>query len=103
MKKVEIGGQERPIRFSYLALKDICNKCGLKLSEMNQLGSEIEHIGIITYYGLKAGAKKIGEPFKYKITDIEDWLDNEAFSKIGEILESFQLDQPQNDPQIGGK
>ena len=97
MKKVEIGGQERPIRFSYLALKDICNKCGLKLSEMNQLGSEIDHIGIITYFGLKAGAKKIGEPLKYKVADIEEWLDNEEFTKINEIFEAFQLDQPQSE------
>jgi len=97
MKKVELGGPERPIRLSYLALKDICNKCGLKLSEMNQLGSEIDHIGIITYYGLKAGAKKIGEPFKYKVADIEEWLDNEEFNKINEIFEAFQLDQPQNE------
>tara|TARA_R100001440_G_scaffold61921_2_gene81876 strand:- start:692 stop:991 length:300 start_codon:yes stop_codon:yes gene_type:complete len=97
MKKVELGGQERPIRFSYLALKDICKKCGLKLSEMNLLGTEIDHIGIITYYGLKYGAKKIGEPFKYKVSDIENWLDNEDFNKMGEIFEAFQLDQPQNE------
>ncbi len=97
MKKVEIGGQERPIRFSYLALKDICNKCGLKLSEMNQLGSEIGHIGIIAFYELKAETKKIGEPFKYKVADSEEWLDNEEFTKINEIFEAFQLDQPQSE------
>jgi len=97
MKKVELGGQERPIRFSYLALKDICNKCNLKLSEMNQLGTEIDHVGIIAYFGLKYGAKKIGDPFKYKVSDIEEWLDNEEFSKINEIFEAFQLDQPQSE------
>jgi hypothetical protein len=95
MKKVEIGGQKRPIRFSYLALKDICNDCSLKLNEMDKLGSEIDHIGIIAYYGLKYGAKKNGEEFKYKVRDIEQWLDNEDFGKINEIFEAFQLDQPQ--------
>ena len=85
------------VKKDVLALKDICNKCGLKLSEMNLLGTEIDHIGIITYYGLKYGAKKIGEPFKFKVSDIENWLDNEDFNKMGEIFEAFQLDQPQNE------
>ena len=95
MKKVEIGGQKRPIRFSYLALKDICNDCNLKLNQMDLLGSEIDHIGIIAYYGFKYGAKKNGEEFKYKVRDIENWLDNEEFGKINEIFEAFKLDQPQ--------
>ena len=95
MKKVELGGQKRPIRFSYLALKEICNNCNLKLNQMDKLGTEIDHICIIAYYGLKYGAKKNGEQFKYKVQDIEDWLDNEEFGKINEIFEAFQLDQPQ--------
>jgi len=95
MKKVELGGQLRPIRFSYLGLKHICMDCGLKLNELNKLGTELEHIGIIAYYGLKYGAKKNGEKFNYKIADIEDWLDNEDFGKLNEIFEAFQLDQPQ--------
>ena len=97
MKKVELGGQNRPIRFSYLCLKAICNKLGLKLNELNQLGSEIDHIGVIAYFGLKYGAKKDGQKFTYKIVDIEEWLDNEDFSKINEIFEAFQLDQPQSE------
>ena len=95
MEKVEIGGQKRPIRFSYLALKDICNESRLKLNQIDQLGTEVNHIGIIAYYGLKYGAKKNGEEFKYKVTDIEEWLDNEDFSKVTEIFEAFKIDQPQ--------
>ena len=95
MKKVELGGKNRPIRFSYLCLKEICGKCKLKLNQLNLLGTEIDHIGIIAYYGLKYGAKKDGQKFAYKIADIEEWLDNEDFSKLGEIFEAFQLDQPQ--------
>ena len=83
MKKVELGGKERPIRFSYLCLKEICGKCKLKLNQLNQLGSEIDHVGIIAYYGLKHGAK--------------EWIDNEEFSKINEIFEAFQFDQPQSE------
>lgn len=95
MQKIDIGGHKRPIRFSYLALKEICNHCKLKLSQISKLGTEIEHIAIITYYGLKYGAKKNGEKFLYKIEDVEDWLDNEELSKMHEIFEAFQLDQPQ--------
>ena len=97
MKKVELGGKDRPIRFSYLCLKEICGKCKLKLSELNQLGTEIDHVGIIAYYGLKHGAKSISEKFNYKISDIEEWIDNEEFSKINEIFEAFQFDQPQGE------
>ena len=95
MTKVEIGGQKRPIRFSYLALKDICRECNLKLNQMDLLGTEMDHIGIIAYYGLKYGAKKNGSEFKHKVSDIEEWLDNEEFGKINEIFEAFQLDKPQ--------
>jgi hypothetical protein len=97
MKKVEIGGQERPIRFSYFCLQAICNKLGLKLNELNQLGTEIDHIGIIAYFGLKYGARKAGDKFPYKIADVEQWLDDEDFGKISEIFEAFQLDQPQSE------
>ena len=58
MKKVEIGGELRPVRFSYLCLKDICEKTKIKLSDMAKLGSEVDHIGIMTYYGLKTRSKK---------------------------------------------
>ena len=47
MKKVEIGGELRPVRFSYLCLKDICEKTKIKLSDMSRLGSEIDHVGIM--------------------------------------------------------
>jgi hypothetical protein len=97
MRKVEIGGKERPVRFSYLCLKDICEKTEIKLSDMQQLGSEIDHIGIMTYYGLKHGAKKEGLTFKHSIKEIETWLDDEDFSKLNEIFEAFQFDQPQNE------
>tara|TARA_R110002074_G_scaffold129674_1_gene270951 strand:+ start:54 stop:353 length:300 start_codon:yes stop_codon:yes gene_type:complete len=97
MKKVELGGLKRPVRFSYLCLKEICKKLGLKLNELNQLGTEIEHIGVIAFYGLKYGAKKQGDKFNYKISDVEEWIDNEDFSKITEIFEAFQLDQPQDE------
>jgi hypothetical protein len=97
MQKVEIGGQLRPIRFSYLGLKEICKHCGLKLNELNQLGTEMEHIGIIAFYGLKYGAKKNGDKFTHKLKEVEEWLDNEEFSKINEIFEAFQLDQPQSE------
>jgi hypothetical protein len=29
------------------------------------------------------------------VADIEDWLDNEDFSKVNEIFEAFKIDQPQ--------
>ncbi len=97
MNKVEIGGKERPVRFSYLCIKEICKSTKLKLSELHQLGTEIDHVGIIAFFGLKYGSLKIGEPFNYKIKDVEEWLDNEDFSKINEIFEAFQLDQPSSE------
>ena len=97
MNKIEIGGQKRPIRFSYLALKEICADCKLKLNQIGDLGSEVFHIGIIAYYGLKYGAKKQGDEFKYKVKDIEHWLDNEDFSKVSEVFDAFKLDQPKSE------
>jgi len=94
MKQVEIGGEQRPVRFSYLCLKDICEKTKIKLGDMHLLGSEVDHIGIMTYYGLKHGAKKAGLIFKHSIKEVEEWLDNEDFSKLNEIFEAFQIDQP---------
>jgi len=97
MKKVQLGGKKRPVRFSYLCIKDICKATKLGLNQLSSLGSEIDHIGIMAYFGLKHGASKNGEEFNYKIKDIEEWLDNEDFSKLNEIFEAFQLDQAQGE------
>ena len=96
MKKVHLGGKLRPVRFSYLCVKDICNATKLGLNQLSLLGSEIDHIGIMAYNGLKHGAIKNGDEFKYKVKDVEEWLDNEDFSRLNEIFEAFQLDQPES-------
>ena len=68
MKKVELGGKKRPVRFSYLCIKDICKTTKLGLNQLSSLGSEIDHVGIMAYFGLKHGASKNGEEFNYKIS-----------------------------------
>tara|TARA_R100000655_G_scaffold40612_3_gene76395 strand:+ start:1606 stop:1908 length:303 start_codon:yes stop_codon:yes gene_type:complete len=95
MNEVQIGGKKRPVRFSYLCLKEICIKTGLKLNELDKLGSEFDHMSILTYYGLKYGAKKAGLVFESTIDDIENWLDDEGLDVLTEIFEAFKIDQPQ--------
>jgi hypothetical protein len=86
-------GEERPIRFGFLALKKFGNKTGHNtLSTFAQLDQvKLEHLPYLLFYGFEAGAKRDGIEFDVKPKDVEDWIDDD-FSLIEKAMEVLTSD-----------
>ena len=104
---ITLGGKERPIRFSYKAVKSISKKLKLKLSDFDKLVDSFENIEVLTYHGLVSGAEASGQQVDFDLKKIADWLDQDGLGKIQEILGIFGESQTVSDPseevEIEGK
>jgi len=94
VKKVKIGGEERPIKFGFAALMQFTDATGYKLADLDKIGESLslsEALELVRA-GLKQGARVEKESFNYELEDIADWLDDspEALEQILAIFtESF--------------
>jgi hypothetical protein len=94
---ISIGGKERPIRFSYKALKAISTKLKIKLTEFDKILDQVDNIGVLTFYGLQSGAISEGLEVDFNKAKVEDWLDDAGFGIIGEVIQAFGDSQVLND------
>jgi len=80
----------RPVRFGFNALADFCKMTGLKISQMDSVGEQMDfgHIRALVFCGLKDGARKAGEKFTATVEDVGDWMD-ENKGAIAEAFEEF--------------
>jgi len=94
VKKVKIGGEERPVKFGFAALMQFTDATGYKLADLDKIGESLslsEALELVRA-GLKQGARVEKESFNYELEDIADWLDDspEALEQILAIFtESF--------------
>jgi len=94
VKKVKIGGEERPVKFGFAALMQFTDATGYKLADLDKIGESLslsEALELVRA-GLKQGARVEKESFNYELEDIADWLDEspEALEQILAIFtESF--------------
>ena len=79
MTTVHIGGEDRPVKFGFNTLAEFGNIAGLKLNDLQNLGSSltIDHVITLVWCGLKAGAKKEDKEFTASKDDVGDWLDED--------------------------
>ncbi len=90
---IDLGGQERPMKFGYFAFKAICTKLKIKLTELDRISEAIENIAIVAYYGLKSGAKAENISQEFTLQNVEEWIDNEGFGSIAKIMEALAESQ----------
>jgi len=94
VKKVKIGGEQRPVKFGFAALMQFTDATGYKLADLDKIGESLslsEALELVRA-GLKQGARVEKESFNYELEDIADWLDDspEALEQILAIFtESF--------------
>jgi len=94
VKKVKIGGEQRPVKFGFAALMQFTDATGYKLADLDKIGESLslsEALELVRA-GLKQGARVEKENFNYELEDIADWLDDspEALEQILAIFtESF--------------
>lgn len=90
---IELGGANRPLKFSYYGLKAVCKKLKLKLTDLQRISDSLENVGVLTYFALKSGAKSEGLSEDFKLANVEDWLDAAGISAIAQVLELFAESQ----------
>lgn len=78
--KIEAGGQLRPFRFKYRAIKSLSAE--LNVEDLEGLPAKLQKLDFDTieallYHGFKAGAEYEKEPVDFKREDLQDWMDED--------------------------
>ena len=86
VKKVLIGGAERPVKFGFAALMQFTDATSYTLSDLDKIGESLklsEALELVRA-GLTQGARVEGEKFTASLEDVADWLDDnpEALEKV---------------------
>ena|ERR1700756_366291 len=86
MERINIGGEERPFNFSFIAIKAYCAEANITLTEflsnIKEVAS-IDNIDMLLYAGLAGGAK--GEQ-SFTRKDVIRWIDELGLNGLNIIL-----------------
>lgn len=102
--KVEIGGQERTVRFGLKVIGDCIkhqgNDPGAFMTSLAQ--NPFESIPLIFYYGLKWDVERDGKAADFSLSDVYDWLEEEGLQseKVDEVVRCFMRSLYDNVPAI---
>ena len=90
VKKIKIGGEERPVKFGFAALMKFTDVTGYTLAQLDTLGDSLTLSQAIELVraGLKQGARVEGEKFNATPEEVADWLDDSP-GALEEVLEVF--------------
>jgi len=77
VKYVEIGGEQRPVKYGFAALMEFTEANGYTMADLDKLGDnmKLKDALFLVWCGLKHGARVEKKPFSFSIEDIADWLD----------------------------
>lgn len=93
---VKIGGKNRPIFYSGLAIRKLCTE--YNASTFAELGKRVESVGhldvpYMTWIGLKEGARALKEEFELTVEQVGELVDDEyAGFFFKEIMPVFSRD-----------
>lgn len=79
--KIEAGGQSRPFRFKYRAIKSLAAELGVEDLEglpARLQKADFQMLEALLYHGFKAGAEYEKEPINFSRDEIEDWLEEDV-------------------------
>lgn len=102
--KVEIGGQERTVRFGLKVIGDCIkhqgNDPGAFMTSLAQ--NPFESIPIIFYYGIKWDVERGGKIADFTLGDVYDWLEEEGLQseKVDGVVQGFIRSLYDNVPAI---
>jgi hypothetical protein len=94
MKKIEIGGQERPVLYGINALSDFNEGTGTSLDWIfrmmgNPLSMNMNQLRWLIYVGLKQGAEESNITIDFDVKTVGKWLDKD-FNKFTEFMEALK-------------
>ena len=95
IQHINLGGKNRPIRYSHRALRMLAGELGAK--SFQDLAAKVADIGIqdipfLTFVGLKEGARKVGEPFPETLEIVGEWLDDEDANIFEKVMDALGAD-----------
>lgn len=103
LKYIEIGGQQRPVRYNQNALEEFEVLTGLSVLD-GLTFKKVGHVKALAFCGLKHGyleSKDYKEDaIPFTITDVGRWLDMENTSQIFATF-SRETSAPDSSPQEG--
>lgn len=78
VKYIEIGGQDRPVKYGFAALMEFTEKNGYTMGDLDKLGEnmKLKDALFLVWCGLKHGARVEKKPFSHTIEEVADWLDD---------------------------
>lgn len=90
VKNLNIGGEERPIKWGFNAIamfEEFTGRAFILSAENPSIRDSISMV----FFALKDGARAEGIEFKNTFEDVADWLDDSDYSigQIFKILEGF--------------
>lgn len=92
MEYIEAGGQKRPFRFAWKAVKTLMSEVGIDrlagLQELEKVADKPENITAILRIGFEHGAKSEGEEIAITDEMVDDWID-EDFGLIERGVQAF--------------
>lgn len=76
---IETNEKKFPVRFGFNALREFSRMTGMTLNELEKFGNDmtLDHAITLMYCGFKDGARKEKVKFRYEVSDIADWIDDD--------------------------
>jgi hypothetical protein len=97
---IETNERKYPVRFGFNALREFSQMTGMTLSDLEKFGNDmtLDHAITLMYCGFKDGARKEKVKFRYDVSDIADWIDEDQalIEKVFAVFES-QFSSPSDE------
>jgi hypothetical protein len=89
---IETNERKYPVRFGFNALREFSQMTGMTLNELENFGNDmtLDHAITLMYCGFKDGARKEKVKFRYDVSDIADWIDDDdlLIEKVFAVFEA---------------
>ncbi len=91
-KIIETNERKYPVRFGVNAVREFSQMTGMTLNDLEKFGNDmtLDHAITLMYCEFKDGARKEKVKFRYDVSDIADWIDEDQhlIEKVFSVFEA---------------
>lgn len=105
MQTVNIGGQERPVRYNFNAIIEFEELTGVDLSSNSDatLFTKPKNLRALAFCGLKHGAKSEKKEVEFTLEDVGGWLDAGSMASFFQVYVKDNSTDGQSESAEGGE
>lgn len=100
MPKINIGGEERPVKYTLNAVIEFEELTGIDVTKGSPDFARIASMRALAFVGLKHGAKVEKKEFNHTLEDVGEWL-GFGDGTIVEFVKAFQNDSSSGKEPVG--